>query len=57
MATRAVSSIDLQSDTETLHDQTKIGGVNQDVQGSNPWIMVVATFIVLVVGLGAGTAW
>lgn len=33
---------------ETLHDET--GGLQ-------PWFVVLATFLVLVVGLGAGTGW
>jgi uncharacterized membrane protein len=29
----------------------------QEVGGLQPWFVVLATFLVLVVGLGAGTGW
>lgn len=35
--------------TETLNEQ--------ESEGIKPWLVVLATFLVLVVGLGAGTGW
>lgn len=31
--------------------------LNEEVGGLQPWLVVLATFLVLVVGLGAGTGW
>jgi hypothetical protein len=50
----------IKSDTETLQ-----GGIEQEEDDSSinnskdihSWLVVLATFLVLVVGLGAGTGW
>jgi hypothetical protein len=49
------ASLALNSDTETLQEQTIIAKSRSE--SLHPWLVVLATFIVLVVGLGAGTAW
>lgn len=56
-----IDSNDFQeSDIETLNDmyyEPKIDPESGEKNGIYPWLVVLGTFLVLIVGLGAGSGW